>query len=423
MPQTTPNPRESGDLPSGTGDITAGQIALAWVTQFLVGTDLFVVSPLLPELARGFHVSFSQIGLTVTGFSLAYVVAAPLLGRVADRTDRRLVLVAALVLFSAANIGTALAPDFATLIVMRVIAGVAGAATGPTVYALTSLRARPEHRGQVLAIVGSGLLTALWVGAPLGALLGTHVGWRQVFVILACCTAVLTVPHLRSWGPVDTTARPAPDHGHAPRAATLGPILLAVAVTMCWALAVYALYTFLAVACDLRGHGGAVPLLLVAYGVGAVIGGLTGGRAADRLGPRHVVTATLLGTAVLEVLVAVAFPATPALIATLAPFALVAYAMFPAQQRQLVDRFPADATTMLSWNNSALFIGLSLAGFLGGPVLHSYGYPTLLIAASVSAVIAALLNHLGSPAGRGGRPSNATPGEFPIVRPSGPDPT
>ncbi|MEY9850121.1 putative MFS family arabinose efflux permease [Streptacidiphilus sp. BW17] len=393
---------EPGDAPpSRPADITAGQVVLAWVTQFLVGTDLFVVSPLLPELSRSFHVSLSQVGLTITSFSLAYVIAAPLLGRVADRTDRRLVLVAALALFSAANVGTALAPDFATLLIMRVIAGIAGAATGPTVYTLTSLRARPEHRGQVLAIVGSGLLTSLWVGAPLGALLGTHVGWRQVFVILACSTAVLTVPHLRAWPPIETPASPAQGQrqtgpGPGPEGGSVRDTLLAVAVTTCWALAVYALYTFLAVACDAHGHGGDVPLLLVAYGVGAVIGGLTGGRAADRLGAQLVVTGTLLGTAGFEVLVALAFPRTLALAATLALFALVAYAMFPAQQRRLVDRFPAAATTMLSWNNSALFIGLSLAGFLGGPVLHSFGYPTLLLSAAGFAVLAAALSRLGA---------------------------
>ncbi|WP_037607024.1 MFS transporter [Streptacidiphilus rugosus] len=406
MQQRSSTSPEPGDDPAQDrrAGITGGQIGLAWVTQFLVGTDLFVVSPLLPELSRAFHVSTSQVGLTVTAFSLAYVVAAPLLGRVADRTDRRLVLVAALALFSAANIGTALAPNFATLIVMRVVAGVAGAATGPTVYTLTSLRARPERRGQVLAVVGSGLLTALWVGAPLGALLGTHIGWRQVFVVLACATAVLTVPHLRAWpptGPPEAGA-PAPQHA-SPDVGAFRDTLLAVAVTTCWALAVYALYTFLAVACESHGHGGDVPLLLVAYGVGAVVGGLTGGRAADRLGAARVVTATLLGTAFLEVLVALAFPGTLALIVTLAPFALVAYAMFPAQQRRLVDRFPDAATTMLSWNNSALFVGLSLAGFVGGPVLHRFGYPTLLISAAAFAVVAAVLSRLG------GRPRGSAP--------------
>lgn len=161
--------------------LSAGPVALAWLTQFLVGTDLFVVAPLLPRIAASFDVSAASTGLLVTVFSIAYVVASPFAGWLSDRWDRATVLVVALVLFSAANVGTALAPGFGLLLVARVVAGLAAAATGPTVYALVSTRARPQARAQVLAVVGSGLLTALWVGAPAGSLLGRYVGWQAAF--------------------------------------------------------------------------------------------------------------------------------------------------------------------------------------------------------------------------------------------------
>ncbi|UNM13096.1 MFS transporter [Streptomyces formicae] len=155
--------------------LSAGPVVLAWLTQFLVGTDLFVVAPLLPAIAASLGVSATSTGLLITAFSIAYVVASPFAGWLSDRWDRATVLTGALVLFSLANVGTALAPDYGLLLVTRVVAGVAAAATGPTVYALVSTRVRPQARAQVLAVVGSGLLTALWVGAPAGALLGRHV--------------------------------------------------------------------------------------------------------------------------------------------------------------------------------------------------------------------------------------------------------
>lgn len=380
--------------------LSAGPVALAWLTQFLVGTDLFVVAPLLPRIAASFDVSAASTGLLVTVFSIAYVVASPFAGWLSDRWDRATVLVVALVLFSAANVGTALAPGFGLLLVARVVAGLAAAATGPTVYALVSTRARPQARAQVLAVVGSGLLTALWVGAPAGSLLGRYVGWQAAFVILAAGTLLLAFPHAFVW-----RARPVPSDAVAPTAAHGAgrpPTRLAasaVAVTTLWAFSVYTLYTFLAVALHSDGRSTDVTWLLAVYGVGAVVGGQVGGRIADRADAVRVTGAALALTAVLEVVVALAFPVTWALACALALFALAAYAFFPAQQRHLVDLFPGRATAVLSWNNSALFVGLSVAGAAGGQIVHALDYPALLYIGAAVAVPACLLAR-GAPTAR-----------------------
>jgi len=372
--------------------LPAGPVVLAWLTQFLVGTDLFVVAPLLPHIAASFAVSTAGAGLLVTAFSIAYVVASPFAGWVSDRWDRAMVLVVALVLFSAANVGTALAPGFGVLLVARVVAGIAAAATGPTVYALVSTRARPRARAQVLAVVGSGLLTALWVGAPAGSLLGRYVGWQAAFVILAAGTLLLAFPHAFVW-----RARPVPAAASPPGASQRagrpgrGVAVSAVAVTTLWAFSVYSLYTFLAVALHSDGRATAVTWLLVVYGVGAVVGGQVGGRFADRADAVRVTRSALAMTAVLEAVVALVFPVTWALACVLGLFALAAYAFFPAQQRHLVDMFPERATAMLSWNNSALFVGLSLAGAAGGQIVHALDYPALLYLGAAVAVPACLV--------------------------------
>ncbi|MGV9251583.1 MFS transporter [Streptomyces sp. NPDC003697] len=401
----------SGPEPA-TARLSAGLVALAWVTQFLVGTDLFVVAPLLPDIAASLHVAPASTGLLITAFSLAYVVASPFAGWLSDRYDRARILAGGLVLFSLANVATASAPSFGLLLATRVVAGVAAAATGPTVYALVSTRAQATARAQVLAVVGSGLLTALWVGAPAGALLSRHTGWQAAFVILAAGTCVLAVPHAFVWRSGPT---PAPTAGSRAAAGSggagstpgageavvgkqvpsgqqgAGTAAFAVAVTALWAFSVYSLYTFLAVALHADGRAADVSWLLVAYGVAAVVGGQAGGRLADRAGAVRVTGAALALMAAAETAVALVLPSTWALTVALALFALVAYAFFPAQQRHLVDTFPERATGMLSWNNSALFVGLSLAGAIGGPVVHAYGYPRLLYLGAAVAVPACLL--------------------------------
>src|SRR5205085_2231944 len=113
----------------------AGLVA-GWLTMFVIGTDLFVVSPLLPMIAADYHVSPTVAGLCVSGFALAYMVSAPLFGHLADRVGRRQVLVCCLVVFAAANLWTAAATSLLWLLAARLVAGAAAAGVSPAVYTL-----------------------------------------------------------------------------------------------------------------------------------------------------------------------------------------------------------------------------------------------------------------------------------------------
>src|SRR2546423_15699224 len=84
-------------------------LMVGWLTMFVVGTDLFVVSPLLPMIAADYRVSPAVAGLSVTVFSLTYMVSAPAFGHVADRVGRRRMLVCCLAAFAAAHLATAAA--------------------------------------------------------------------------------------------------------------------------------------------------------------------------------------------------------------------------------------------------------------------------------------------------------------------------
>src|ERR1700730_1120505 len=112
------------------------KLAVAWCTLFVVGTDLFVISPLLPLIASDFSLPPASAGLSVTAFAAAYMLCAPLLGHLADRMGRRPMLSCCLVGFAAANLLTALAPSLGWLLAARFIAGATTAGVSPSVYAL-----------------------------------------------------------------------------------------------------------------------------------------------------------------------------------------------------------------------------------------------------------------------------------------------
>src|SRR5712691_1178467 len=112
------------------------RLTVGWLTMFVVGTDLFVVSPLLPMIAADYRISPAVAGLCVTVFALTYMVSAPFFGHVADRIGRRRMLVCCLATFAAANLLTAVATSLIWLLAARVAAGVAAAGVTPSVYAL-----------------------------------------------------------------------------------------------------------------------------------------------------------------------------------------------------------------------------------------------------------------------------------------------
>src|SRR5262249_49664866 len=152
-------------------------LVVAWLTMFLVGTELFVISPLLPMLANDLHISTALAGLSVTMFSLTYMISAPLFGYIADRIGRRRVLICSLVAFAAANLLTASAASLPWLLGVRLLAGAAAAGISPSIYALVGVAAPPNHRATWLALVVSGLLVSLAIGASMGALAGASYGW------------------------------------------------------------------------------------------------------------------------------------------------------------------------------------------------------------------------------------------------------
>ena len=84
--------------------INSTQLATGWLTMFLLGTDLFVFSPLIPIVAADFRISPGVTGLGVAVFSCTYMVTASPLGYLADQIGRRRVLICSLFAFGVANL-------------------------------------------------------------------------------------------------------------------------------------------------------------------------------------------------------------------------------------------------------------------------------------------------------------------------------
>src|SRR5438132_13373895 len=160
----------------------SNELAIGWLTMFVIGSDLFVVSLLLPMIADDYGISPALAGLSVTAFSLTYMLSAPILGHIADRIGHRRMLIYCLCAFGAANLLTAAAGSLTWLLAARLLAGAAASGVSPSVYALVGGSSPSERRATWLAIVVSRLRMSLSCGAPIGALTGAGCGVEIVIV-------------------------------------------------------------------------------------------------------------------------------------------------------------------------------------------------------------------------------------------------
>jgi predicted MFS family arabinose efflux permease len=348
------------------------RLTIGWLTLFVVGTDLFIVSPLLPLIARDFSLSAASAGLCATVFAVTYMFSAPALGVVADRFGRRRTLTVCAAGFAVANFLIVTADSFALLLALRILAGITASGVTPLIYAGVGEAAAPERRATWMAFAVSGLLLSLSLGAPIGSLIGAAWGWRAPFVVLAGLSLLLVLGNRLVWPP-DEGGRS--QVGTEQNRLALGTMSRRLAPTVLWATALYGVYTYLGVGLTEAGLSPTqIAQAIAFYGFAALAGTLLGGRAADRIGVRETMIASLIG---LAVCLAVLGPALRSELATdivLILASITAQLFFPAQQSGLVRDFPTRRATVLALNNSALFLGISLGSLIGGEAVERSGF-------------------------------------------------
>ncbi len=365
-------------------------LSVGWITLFLMGIDLFVVSPLLPFISEAYNISSAMTGWMVTVFAVTYAFFAPFFGWLSDKNGRRALITFGLVLFVISNVLTAFAPSFFWLIVSRILAGLSVASITPLIYAIIGDIAPPNRTGTWLSIVVSGHLTALWAGAPFGTLLEHFLGWRSVFVVMAIIGAILAVVNYNIWKYISKN--------NSARNLLTGNLLRmlgSVSVTTIWAISMYALYVYLGAALysENRFSSSEIALATTFYGIGAVIGSLISGQLTDRFGERKISKVTLIFLTLIFVCLGIFFTSGDWIYFFLFMWALVGYAGFTSYQARLAVEYSNDRGIVMAWNNTALYIGITLGSMIGGFVISNWGgYSFLPYVCSVAAIISFILS-------------------------------
>ncbi|MGY1806496.1 MFS transporter [Blastococcus sp. SYSU D00669] len=372
---------------------------------FAIGTTEFVTMGVLPDIADGVGVSIPTAGHVISYYALGVVVGAPVIAALSARLPRRALLVGLMAAFLVGNALSALAPGYGTLSVARFLSGLPhGAYFGVASLVAASLVA-PHLRGRAVSSVMLGLAVAMVAGVPAATWLGQSVGWRAAYwlvVVLAALTmaAVLAVvPH--SPGRADATVRGELDALRRPQ------VLLTILVGIVGFGGMFALYSYIApVATDVAGLArGTVPWVLLAYGLGGIVGTALGGRLADLALFRSLV-GSLVVLGVLLAVVALTSPWAPALFAGVFLVSVAASTLAICLQLRLMETAGEAQMLGAALNHSALNTANALGAWLGGLVIAAglgYQAPSvvgagLAAAGLVPLVASALLRRRSTPA-------------------------
>jgi len=150
--------------------------------------DRYVLAAVEPDIRATFlhndpH-AMTKSALLGDAFFVTYFLSAPLLGLLADRVSRWVIVGSAVLLWSLATGGSGLAASFGILFATRIFVGIGEGGYGPAAPTILSDLFPLEKRGRVIAIFCAAIPFGSALGYMVGGLVGANLGWRWAFYML-----------------------------------------------------------------------------------------------------------------------------------------------------------------------------------------------------------------------------------------------
>ncbi|MBQ0533821.1 MFS transporter [Providencia huaxiensis] len=176
-------------------------LLLSAVAVYLVGTAEFMLSAIISPLAIVFHVQPEQITWLISAYALAYTLAAPIIGFLSDRIDRRKIVLMALLLLSLDSLAIIFAPNLLIALVLRGLGGLASAALVPVIFALVADVMSESKQAIAMGSIMMGMTVGIITGPIIAGVLVQYFAWYAPFVytaigcLLVFIIALFTLPH------------------------------------------------------------------------------------------------------------------------------------------------------------------------------------------------------------------------------------
>ena len=345
----------------------------------VTGCSVLAPAGMLGELSSGLDVSIRTAGLLITFGAIMLCVGSPVTAWLTSRIDRRTLLTATLAVLALTNFASAFAPDYTSLLIIRLVMLAVGALYTPQAAGTAGLIVPEQKRGSTIAYIFLGWSLAAAVGLPLITFIASRYGWRAVYGnigLMGCVSFLLLawrLPRGLMGAPVDLKTWAAIGRNRM--------IALLLLITTLQMSGQFVVFTFMGpLLAKLTGAGpDAIGLVFAVYGVCGVIGTVIGTRIVDSWGAWK--------TSLMFTLVLLAGVAGWALSAGIYPLMAVSVAIWglgfastnSMQQVRLVGAAPSLASASVSLNTSVLYIGQAVGSAIGGflyarDLLYASGY-------------------------------------------------
>ncbi|CAI1021815.1 MFS transporter [Serratia proteamaculans] len=348
------------------------------ISAFAIGTTEFVIVGLIPTIAEQLGVTVPSAGLLVTIYAIGVAIGAPVLTALTGRVPRKLLLISLMVLFTLGNLLAWQSPGYGTLVVARLLTGLAHGvffSIGSTIA--TSLVAK-EKAASAIAIMFGGLTVALVTGVPLGTFIGQHFGWRETFLAVSLIGVIATVASA-ILVPNNIKNQASASIREQFKVLTHPRLLLIYAITALGYGGVFTTFTFLApMMQELAGFSApAVSWILLAYGIAVAIGNIWGGKLADRHGAVRALSFIFAALAVLLLVFQFTASHSIAALLTVIVMGVFAFGNVPGLQVYVVqkaEQYTPNAVDVASGLNIAAFnVGIALGSVIGGQTVATLG--------------------------------------------------
>ena len=152
--------------------------------------DRFVLAAVEPNIRAAFFAPGDPNAMAITGslapaFLVTYMISAPVLGFLADRFSRWLIVGICVILWSFATAASGFAATFLALLVTRIFVGIGEGGYGPAAPTILADYFTIQMRGRVMAIFCAAIPVGSALGYVLGGIINHQLGWRWAFYLVA----------------------------------------------------------------------------------------------------------------------------------------------------------------------------------------------------------------------------------------------
>jgi len=362
------------------------------ISAFAIGTTEFVLVGLIPTISEQLAISVPSAGLLVSIYALGVAIGAPVLTALTGKLARKKLLIALMVLFTLGNLLAWLSPNYQTLVIARLLTGLAHGVFFSIGSTIAASLVPKEKAASAIAIMFGGLTVALVTGVPLGTFIGQQFGWRETFLVVSAISVIALISSIILI-PKDIPTRAVAGIREQLQVLTHPRLLLIYLITALGYGGVFTAFTFLApMMQNLAGFSASsVSWILLGYGVAVAIGNIWGGKLADKKGAVSALTFIFSALALLLLLLQFTVHTSVPALLTVLVMGVFAFGNVPGLQvyvMQKAELYTPNAVDVASGLNIAAFnIGIAVGSVIGGQTVQHIG---LAQTPWVGAVIVAL---------------------------------